>query len=430
MKLRRFLLIFSLVALFALVFTTAVSAKEEEMELNTSFFEAVSNDECPKKDFVPNLFDGDIKSDGLSGYNNWHGVVGDYVLITFREEIEITGMDIYVTGNYTWADVEFFNSKGDVIHSVTGDSYDKRIVANENPYGSEGVKKVVFQPGDLRGDEELKSLFVKQIKLTISSLKWADKSLNEHMRTYTLSEIKLKGMHEHLCEIDGEIITYPTCAKDGLREALCWCGKMGTKPIPATGNHSIDERIVFRNGFTEPGYKTVICRSCDTQDVLDYEGKIDIGPLFSTLGYSVREDGKSGVQLGIMPNLENIEFYNSIADTPLQFGTISGSRNVLAEGNPLIIDENSNVKAISDKLVLKDCTNLGYSIISSKISGFGSDYHNTELILSAYVYDGYDIYYLGSETSSDVSTVSYNGLLGIIPEAPSGDVEAGTPKEE
>lgn len=428
MKLRRFLLIFSLVALFALVFTTAVSAKEEEMELNPSFFEAVSNDDCPKKDFVPNLFDGDIRSDGLygtQGVESWYGSVDDYVLITFREEIELTSMKIYVTGNWTWANVEFFNSRGDVIHSVTGDSYDNRIVAGTESSGPNGVEKIVFQPGDMRGDEELKSLFVKQIKLTVASLKW-----DGHQRTYTLSEIKLKGMHEHLCEIDGEIITYPTCAKEGLREALCWCGKVDTKPIPASGKHSLTEQIVFRNGFTEPGFKTIICRSCDTEDVLDYEGKIDIGPLFSTLGYSVREDGKSGVQLGIMPNLENIEFYNSIADTPLQFGTISGSRNVLAEGNPLIIDENSNVKAISDKLVLKDCTSLGYSIISSKISGFGSDYHNTELILSAYVYDGYDIYYLGSETSSDVSTVSYNGLLGIIPEPPSGDVEADTPKEE
>ena len=436
MKLRKILLAFSLVALLSVLFAFTVSAEMEPTRVNMNFFESVEvTDDNERKDIIHKLFDGSIMSTGISEdgitdpekQNAWMGGIGDYILFTFPEEVEITNMVFYLTGNWTWANVEFFDAKGESIHLVQGDSYDHRIVANSSPYGEDGGgdPHVVFQKGDLdrAGTTRLETLEkVKQIKITVDSLKWQRHS------TYTLSEIELTVMHEHEFITEGEYIKYPTCAYDGLVESICMCGKVGSKPVAASGVHYSLERIVFRNGFTEPGYKTKVCITCDTKDELDYEGKIDIGPLFSTLGYSVREDGKSGVQLGIAPNYENIAFYNSIASSPLQFGTLSGSINVLEEGvkNPLAIDDDFNVVAVSDKLILKSYTDLNYNLISCKIAGFSSAFNDTELFLTAYVYDGINIYYLGSETSKDIMTVSFNGLRGV---EPSNDVVADLPKE-
>ena len=441
MKFRKFLLVLSLVALLAVLCAFSVSAEAEEILLDPNFFDAECTEGCPRAAYVPNLFDGDITSGGLYGGERpvWYGrcpscfgdnaLEGDAITITFKQEMVITKMEYYVTGNWTKATVEFLDSKGEIIHIVTGDSYDSRIVADINHSGPEGACKTIFQTGDAdKLGESLEVLTgVKQIRIYRACSKWHDKpNPNEHYRTLTISEIKIYGLHEHNFSTEGDYIEYPTCALDGLVKSFCFCGAEGEKVVAASGNHRSFERIVFRNGFTEPGYKTMVCLTCDTQDQLDYAGKIDIGPLFSTLGYSVREDGKSGVQLGISPNFENIEFYNSIASSPLQFGTISGSRNVLAEGNPLSIDENGDIAAVSDKLVLKSYTDLGFSIISCKISGFSSDFYDTQLILSAYVYDGINIFYLGNETSKTLSTVSYNGLLGV---EPSDGIVADVPKE-
>ncbi len=435
MKLRKILLVFSLVALMSLLFVFTVNAELEPTRVNMAFFESIEvTEDNERKDIIHKLFDGSIDCSGISEdgikdiekQSAWMGGIGDYILFTFPEEVIVTNMVFYLTGNWTWANVEFFDAKGESVHLVQGDSYDHRIVANSSPYGEDGGgdPHVVFQKGDLdRTNAPMETLKVKQIKITVDSLKWSRHS------TYTISEIDITVLHEHAFTTEGDYIKYPTCAYDGLVESICMCGKTGEKPVSASGLHRSFERIVFRNGFTEPGYKTMVCLTCDTQDQLDYEGRIDIGPLFSTLGYSVREDGKSGIQLGIAPNFDNIDFYNSISPVPLQYGTISGSINVLEEGvtNPLEIDEDSNVAIVSDKLIIKDYTNLNYSIISCKIAGFSSAFHNTELFLSAYVYDGFSIYYLGSETSKDALTVSYNGLLGIEP--PPADVEADIPKE-
>ena len=151
----------------------------------------VANEDNERQEFVQYLFDGDIKSQGIFGDGSdhvWYGDVNDYVLLTFDNEITLTEMAIYVTGNWTWANVEFIDANGEVIHFVTGDSYDHRIVANENPQGPEGVRKVVFQQGDADATgTPLEALVgVKQIKIVVDCLKWSGKQ-----RTYTLSEIEI-----------------------------------------------------------------------------------------------------------------------------------------------------------------------------------------------------------------------------------------------
>lgn len=408
MKLRKFLLILALVAVMVTVFVVCVSAAAVEeilFELN-NFESVVANEDNERKDMVYKLLDGDITSGGIYGEESdkideqhaWTGGIGDYVLFTFNEPTVVTDMDIYVTGNWTWAIIEFFDENGKMILLVDNDD----IIANENPYGPVGVKKPVFKPKD-----ESQYLTVSQIKITVASLKWGRHS------TYTLSEVSIRGLHEHKYVNYQHVVTPPTCALEGQALYTCNCGDEALFPIDPHGQHIEGERVVFRNGFTEAGYKATVCINCDTMDsnITD-----TIGPLFSSLGYSIREDGKNGIQYGFSPNYDNIALYNQLSGTTLQFGTVMGSREILTEGNPLQV-QGMSVGLVQVGLVAKDYTNLDYHIITCEIAGFADAFRGTELIVSAYIYDGYNIFYLGDETTSNVATVSYNGLKGIVPDA-------------
>lgn len=407
MKFKKLLLICAITAIIMASFVLFTNAATiEEIQFGYNHFESVvANEDNERKDMVFKLFDGDLTSNGIYGEESsnideqfaWTGGIGDYVLITFPEPTVVTDMEIYVTGNWTHAIIEFFDENGEGVLLVDNDD----IFANDNPYGPVGVAKPVFKPTD-----ETQYITVSQIKLTVASLKW-----NGRHSTYCLSEIKIRGMHEHKYTNYDSIVTPPTCAIPGEAKYFCNCGDEALFPVDPHGQHIEGNRVVFRNGFTNPGYKATVCVNCNTMDsnITD-----TIGPLFSTLGYSVREDGVSGITLGFAPIYDNIEKYNELSGTTLKFGTVLGSRAVLTEGNPLNL--NGEDVTPTEGIVAKDYTALGYDIISCRIAGFNSALNSTELIIAAYIYDGYNIYYLGNDTTVNVPTVSYNGLKGIVPE--------------
>lgn len=411
MKIKKLLIMITVMAVMTVMFAICINAAViEEIQFDIdNFSSVVANSDNERKDMVFKLLDGDItsggiydeESDKLEEQHAWTGGIGDYVLFTFKEPTVVTDMELYVTGNWTQAIVEFLDETGKVILLIDNDD----IIANDNPFGPVGVKKPAFKPKD-----ESEYLTVSQIRITVASLKWGRHS------TYTLSEVVIRGLHEHKYVTYQHVVTPPTCALEGQALYTCNCGDQALFPIEPHGQHIFGTRVVFRNGFTNPGYKADVCVNCDTMDSNVTE---TIGPLFSTLGYSVREDSVGGIQLGFSPNYENIARYNELSGTTLQFGTVMGSRAVLTEGNPLQVSSNDSgmcVSLVQDGLVAKDYTTFDYNVISCGIAGFGEAFNATELIISAYVYDGYNIFYLGSETTSNVTTVSYNGLKGITPE--------------
>ncbi len=397
MKIRKLLIVLAVMAAMVTLLAVYVNAAViEEIEFGYNHFQSViANEDNERKDILETLFDGDSTDGGIYDANvGWWGGIDDYILITFHEPTEITHMTMYLVGNWTLALVEFIDENGQVVY------FNDENHAN-SAWSSEPM---VF----FNAEDESQRVTVKQIQITVKELKWEG-----YQRTYKISEIDLFGMHEHKYVNYQHVVTPPTCALEGQALYTCNCGDEALLPIDPHGQHIEGERVVFRNGFTNPGYKSTVCVNCDTMDsnITD-----TIGPLFSTLGYSVREDGTGGIQLGFSPNYENIAIYNELSGTPLQFGTVMGSRAILPEGNPMQID-GLGVSAVQEGLAVKDYTSLGYDIISCRIAGFGEALNATELIISAYIYDGYNIFYLGSDTTSDVTTVSYNKLRGITPEA-------------
>ena len=391
MKLRRIFLTCVMVAVLITVLAISISAadyvvKRENLESLT--VHDADREPWTRGD-VEQIFDGNLGTPGSwLASNGWAGPSGSYVKVVFKEEVTINSFILYGWSNWNHFSITVYDANGQQSGRYEDNSYE---VTDASPL-----------------DLEFSKIQAKEIIAKIESSKnWGYLAFTEFIITIE---------HEHEFIEEGDYITYPTCAKEGSVESFCWCGEMGEKIVSPSGQHRFADRIVYRNGFTEPGYRANVCITCDTQDKDISE---ELEPLFSTLGYSVREDGRNGVQFGFSPNYKSIERYNELSEeiadaVPLQFGTVSTSRNVLAEGNPLKVSE-KKVVSVSDKLNVKDYSNLGYSTISCGISGFSSDYNDTQLILSAYVYDGFSIYYLGDATTQDVTSVSYNGLLGITP---------------
>lgn len=409
MKLRKFFIISAIMVVLMVMLAMVTSAVE--IKFGYEFFESVvavdsraeEGEVNERKDMLHKLFDGSIATKGIGedGFkpeevdkqNSWIGGIGDYILITFNEVTPITGIDIYVTGNWTWATIELIDENGETISFIDGD----HIIANENPYGDTAVKKVALP----HIEDEVNYLKVKQIKITVASLKWGRHS------TYTLSELEITGIHDHKFDTYERLLVQPTCALPGVEEYSCYCGELTELPVDPTGNHTIREDVLlFRNGYSSSGFLGDICETCDTQDIYD----VEIGALFTSLGYSVPEDGSGGVQFGFAINYDNIALFNTYTPNgPIEFGIVAGSRAVLADGNPLVFSD-TGIAAAANGIACKDLTSTGYYTVSYKLSGFSSDYNDVELFLAAYVYDGLSISYIGEGSTYDIVTVSVNGL--------------------
>ena len=392
--------LFIILAVMAVMFTLlAVSVSAEVVQIDTNYIESiVASEGNGRVQYLSQLFDGSIATGGIYDHNTgWCGNVGEYFTITFKDEIVIELVDVYLTGNYTKATIDFFNANGDRVYTAN-------TLAESGAYGPDAIKVPVFEES-----EKVPAISVKTITLKVTEIKWNDS------RTYKIHEIVIKSDHEHSYKNEIERLENPTCALPGSAIFECVCGLTQESIIPATGEHTEPiEQIVFRDGLTGNGYKAMVCGTCDTQDVR-VEGSPEIGPLFESLGYSICTFGDYGIQLGIGVNYENLALYEEVSGKTVEFGTVVTSRNILTEGNPLITDgATGEMMPVDERILVTNLTERNYSVIVSKLSGFGESFLDTELILSVYVRLGNSLFYLGDETTKSVVTKTYNSLAETL----------------
>lgn len=375
---------------------------QEPINFELKHVESITSSVEEREHTLPNMFDGDIYDVGLYSLGNtWSGLNGDYILITFNQDTPISEIVFWLTGNWTKAALECRDSLGNMVYQLDGKSDQTTIIAQSNNSTGGNAEPVTAFKKDI--DEPY--IMVKEIKLIITEVKWAN---DPSRRTFKVAEIGIKGIHLHNHNVPGEnIIKAPTCALEGVRECFCCCGDVAGMPEPATGEHSMTEKLVYRNGYTNPGYKAIVCATCDTKDS---EPTAEVGPLFTPLGYSAREDGSGAIQVGFLVNHQNIKRFSALSGTSVMFGVVAGSRETLKEGNPLVLDE-GGLSVANSYVLKKDLSASSYDIVSYQITNFGESFYDTQLILAGYIYIGGAVSYIGEESSKDIIPVSYNGIL-------------------
>ncbi|MCM1364254.1 MAG: leucine-rich repeat domain-containing protein [Faecalibacterium sp.] len=98
---------------------------------------------------------------------------------------------------------------------------------------------------------------------------WANVEIGEHNELLT-NVVHLNGVHEPIYTSQ-EIITQPTCTKNGVMSTSCFCGAKLTETILATG-HRFSNYISNNNATcTTDGTKTAICDICGdaTDKIID-----------------------------------------------------------------------------------------------------------------------------------------------------------------
>ena len=388
MKLRKILLVLVVMAAMVMLMAFTVSATSnfnitldhiEKFEKTTDGVNCWHNDTkgLPGESA---MFDGNIECAGSWYIGNGFALpAGHSATITFIEEFEINSIIFYGWSNWSDFKITFHDAAGNETHlkeikgwqSTAGDAHDL----------------------DISG--------IKAKSMTITTV--SSKGLRNHVYT----EFIINVSHEHSFDTFVELKMPPTCVLPGAAKYSCYCGEESDVIIDPTNDHTIVEDIAFRNGFGQPGFKGTICETCNTQDSYD-EANV-IPALFTILGYSANEV-TGAVQFGFAVNYDSIAVYNSLSEIPLEFGIVASTRAVLAEGNPLLLGE-AGLETANDKILVKNCTDSEYEIITYTVSNIPASHKDTGIILSAYIFDGLDVFYVGVDSSKDAQVVTYNGIL-------------------
>ena len=205
-------------------------------------------------------------------------------------------------------------------------------------------------------------------------------------------------------------VTAPTCGAEGYTTYTCLCGATkNDNYVPATDEHTYENgectvcgkviycadpthnleiiAISYENGFDKPGVKVVRCLDCNA-----IETETQAPALFICLGYSVSEDGKSGVALTVNTNNEAIKEYEDITGKTVSYGAFAVAQSKIDANE--IFDEYGNA---DENVLFADVTEYGFNTVNIKIVGFADDQKDMLFAMGAYV----------KETDKDVTKYSY-----------------------
>ena len=216
------------------------------------------------------------------------------------------------------------------------------------------------------------------------------------------------------------IIETANCEKAG-RQAYIECWKGGGKTLksfedfpnidtayteqnPAFG-HNIQSLAIYENGYLSKGYKRIGCTRCD--DCITGE----LNPIFTALGYAVKENGGDGMLINYAVNNAAISEYEEITGKELTFGFFAVLESKLGE-NKKIYENGSFANGVCNV----DYSNKAFDIIEFKITGFKTEEQkSSKIAMGVYVFiEGEDASYLqGNQNIKDnaYNFVTYKSLV-------------------
>ena len=169
----------------------------------------------------------------------------------------------------------------------------------------------------------------------------------------------------------------------------------GTNPVKNGHTYNEIKSIVYAQGFLSDGVKSTACACAhEITEVVD--------AIFTFNGYSTKEnDTAICVSYGV--STLRLNEYNSVNEAAKVGFVVSRSTE-----NPLSV-ENGEVKGTENTVVAPVIGN--YSSYEFILSGFGQGMLDMALVMCAYVYDGEEISYLATSSTSTPTAITLNEVI-------------------
>ncbi len=140
--------------------------------------------------------------------------------------------------------------------------------------------------------------------------------------------------------------------------------------------HDIKATMLYENGYTKEGLKTVECQNkgC-THNVIE-----KVSALFTCQGYSTPTDGRGALAIGYGINNEAIKEYENVTGKTLKYGVFAVLKDKL--GTSDIFNTNGEVV---NGAINAEISGNNYIAVELKITGFTDDYKDIKLAMGTYV---------------------------------------------
>lgn len=171
-----------------------------------------------------------------------------------------------------------------------------------------------------------------------------------------------------------------------------------TDEIPHSGSVI---RIEYANGFDKVGCEICLCDAC----LNEYNGN-EISAIFTSKGYSVKEDG-TAVMGGFTVNAVARDEYNLYAETPIVYGAIFANVN---DESDITFDADN--KITNEKAIQVEVADKDYGVFNYTIKGFNLENSTatTKFVITAYVIDNGNASFVQANKVGD-SAFEYAGAV-------------------
>ena len=179
---------------------------------------------------------------------------------------------------------------------------------------------------------------------------------------------------------------------DGVHQAgqevdyLISCSRCGEAMYCINPEHNIEKTLVYET-YGTAGVLKEQCTECNVG------AKETVVPALITFkGYSVNGDS-TAVCVGYAINTEAVKLYKEINQTSFEYGVVVALAEKVDDYKALVIEEEKTT-VVNTSVLQATIDKDVYSKLDVKIVGDFSGNENTEILMSAYIYDGTEIAYI------------------------------------
>ena len=271
-------------------------------------------------------------------------------------------------------------------------------------------KFVFFYTGDIKAETQHTALYTSLNKDSIVELKW--------------DATKSDSYYIDLAKTEGKIYIvygYSVCNAfyDGnhsdvqLSPCVSKCSVCNSKTVNHISDYETTD-VKYENGFLASGVKSCVCSS----EGCTYSETAETPSLFTCRGYSVPENGNSGITIGYVVNYDAIEYYEQLTGKTVRYGVFAVLKDRLGSND--IFDAEGKT---ADGVISADLSASKFTVFQLKIVGFKDEQKDIKLAMGAYVAVSKDndttysyMQYGDVAEGEKYAFASYNDVLQIVSE--------------